>query len=772
MTKYMFKKLEILIALGMLVYAVWFNLDLYKLEPTAKLDPNDNNFQYGLVDRADKIWDFAARICPKNITYPICHLSYMVDHWVPNWAQGYNLPFYYSHAPQIAIVGSYRFIQRLSSIELFTYYHLVIYILLCIFPVSMFLALRVIRLPWFVSGIGALIATHISTDGLYGIDPPSFLWRGWGLSSQLYAMIFLPLALAYGWRIFYSGFTSVKSIIRNPDFMLAVVFTVSTTLGHLGIGMVVFLSYGILAIAKTLEQTLSQSRIGDILKLAKSHLSILMLFGLFSMLFLGYWIIPTVLSNDYHNISFWDPVWKFDSYGWKEIMIRFFNGDLFDFGRFPILTLFTILGIFSAPFLGGYFPFSLLFIFWMLLYFGRTTWGGLIDIIPGMSEYHLSRFIVGIHITSLFLVPIAIWHTATTAAHAVPRWFTIAVSALILVYALPPVYRQTIHYNELNDKLITQANENEAKVRDDTQNLLKTLSTLPSGRIFAGRGGGWGKDFKVAETEMFMYLSTFGYNTVLWLPETWSPNSDTEQYFSEDQEKDYDLYNIRYVVAPPTQQTLPFWKKMESGKNWILYSVPTSGYFQTATRTMNVVSDKQSFANIVRLWIQSDMTKNQLFPQLTIAKRMSADRFTLPTIRMVDEVTYLTAQGNRQNIWNINPLYTADPPEAEIVGSEKIDTDMIFSQTVKAETGCRECIVILKQTYHPNWRASINGKSVKPIEVFPSFLAVPIQTSGIHEITFWYQPSPLKVILLVIGLVGAIVYAVFLVYTKRFTHHP
>src|SRR5947209_6403235 len=97
-----------IIGLLLLLFAVTYNLWLYKLEPTAKIDPNDNPFQYALVDRANEIWDFARDQCPKNLLFPLCFTAYLSDHWVPNWADGYNLPFYYSHAPQIVIVTSYR----------------------------------------------------------------------------------------------------------------------------------------------------------------------------------------------------------------------------------------------------------------------------------------------------------------------------------------------------------------------------------------------------------------------------------------------------------------------------------------------------------------------------------------------------------------------------------------------------------------------------------------------------------------------------------------
>jgi len=57
------------------------------------------------------------------------------------------------------------------------------------------------------------------------------------------------------------------------------------------------------------------------------------------------------------------------------------------------------------------------------MYFGRTTWGGLIDLIPSMTEYHLSRFIVGVHAISMFLVPIGIWWASTLIADVVRRFF-------------------------------------------------------------------------------------------------------------------------------------------------------------------------------------------------------------------------------------------------------------------------------------------------------------------------------------------------------------
>src|SRR3989339_1610704 len=122
------KKLECIMSILMVTFAIGFNLWLYRAEPTARIDPNDNSFQYGLIERTNEIWDWAETRCQQStiqfssFQFPFsifCTLSYLTDHWVPNWAQGYNLPYYYSHIPQIAIVGTWRSIRSIPKISIF-----------------------------------------------------------------------------------------------------------------------------------------------------------------------------------------------------------------------------------------------------------------------------------------------------------------------------------------------------------------------------------------------------------------------------------------------------------------------------------------------------------------------------------------------------------------------------------------------------------------------------------------------------------------------------
>ncbi|MBU1326679.1 hypothetical protein KKB64_02670 [Patescibacteria group bacterium] len=813
------------LGLLMIVGAVVFNLWTYRLEPSALMDPNDNNFQYALVDRTNQIWDFANKKCSsqkegshpvwggKDAILPICHSSFLIDHWVPNWAEGYNLPYYYSHLPQILIVASYRLLHSLFTIHysLFTYYHLIIYLLLCFFPLSVFLSLRLIRLSWLAAGIGAIIASHISTDGLYGLDPPSFLWRGYGLSSQLFAMIFLPLAIAYAYKFLnhelrivnteknksnhYSQFT-----IHYSSLLPAVFFLAATAAGHLGIGMITFISVGVIAISPVIYSVLSCQRVTTLIRDLIRQISKLFVLTGSAILLLSYWIVPAFLDDKFHNFSFWDPVWKFNSFGAGQVLTNLLNGNLFDFGRFPVLTILVFIGFFAALWPkpktnhNSYFPFSLLFVFWLVMYFGRTTWGGLLDLIPGIKEFHQSRFGVGVHLAGLFLIPIGINWIVTNIQYLISKtkqlsinyqqsFICLFVYLFIGLFVYLSISPQTIRYSRHNDTLIRQANVNFLNVKSDIESLFTILNSqfsIHPGRVYFGRGSNWGKSFKVAETPWFIYGSTFGVPAILWMPQTWSPNSDTEQYFNDAKAEDYALYNIRYVVTPPAipaSDIRPFWKLLSSGKTWKLYGVVNSlndasgllntlnqeamGYITTGIRPAVVGSNKNNYKNVVRLWIQSDYPKQGLFPQLVMSDSSDVSAlssFALPHFLMTDEATYQIPDGTLHSVFAEVPVYQPISPISPIsLISQSSDSDMIFKAKIEVKGDCRECLVVLKQTYHPSWTAKIDSKKAEVINVFPFYNAVILNTPGIHEVTFSYTPSPLKVILLIFSFITIVV---------------
>ncbi len=829
------KKLEKIISLLMLVFAVGFNLWLYRLEPSAKIDPNDNPFQYALVDRTNQMWDYAASKCSIN---PLCFTGYLIDHWVPNWAQGYNLPYYYSHAPQIGIVASYRLLGHFAGYSLFQWYHLLIYLLLCLFPISVFVAFRVLRVPPLIAGIAALLASQVSTDGLYGLDPSSFLWRGYGLTSQLFSMIWMPVAIAYSFQFFNQHIdnfavllpeniqrlgkkllnlsitdkaTSDTAIATRKTFWYAVLFLILTISGHLGLGVMTLLSIGILAMSKPIFSLLTEQSITTLIKDTKERIYKLVAVSGATLFFLSYFILPALVNDKYHNYSFWDPVWKFNSWGWKEVLQYFFNGALFDFGRFPVLTILILLGAFAifsrrkkvakiqsvkastesinttttslADF--EFYPFSLLFAFWLLMFFGRTTWGGLLDLIPSMKEFHQSRFIVGVHLSGFFLAPLGLWYlvecipsflltiraivtngfSSLKSAHSyeISSSSKVILTSVLALLTIVVVYPQTMRYSDFNDVLIKRGNDNFEKQRKDVDTLISTLQKAPPGRVFTGRGGSWGKKLQIAETTYFMHLSTYGLPVILWLPETWSPNSDVEQFFIEDWKEHYDLMNVKYVVTPPDLEPQKFWKLLSQSPQWKLYEVETSGYFGSGSQAAVIYSSKFDYINVVRLWLQSDYVKKGIFPALTF-KRNEMINSKLPAFEMIDEASYKTRDGNLYGLFGDIPKYEA--PVAQVTTTRETSLkDMEFTSTVDIKDPCTQCIVFLKQSFHPNWHAWVDGKRTDTFVSFPFYTAVSLTTPGTHTVEFKYEPSTMKMVLFTLALAIGL----FIVFpTKKF----
>jgi len=768
------------IAIALLCIATGFSLWLYRNEPTTTIDPNDNAFQYALIDRTNTIWDYARTVCPKTIIYPLCHLSYLLDHWVPNWAEGYNLPYYYSHIPQMTIVGSYRLLLAthllVPSITLFQYYHIVIYLLLCSIPLVLFLAFRILSLPILLSGVASLFALLISTDGLYGVDQTSFLWRGWGLSSQLFALLFFPLALASAIRYATNDTKTTKYLVFTALFLTA------TTAGHLGIGMMAWMAVAVICFTPVVFQILDKEKPRVIQRqiLTSIKKTCILIFPTF--LLLGYWIIPVFTGSAYHNTSVWDPVWKFNSFGVVDVITKLVSGALFDFQRMPILTFLIFIGLFvsfttqkeeTKKYLQ---PLATVFLFFLVLLFGRTTWGDLIDLIPGMSEFHGHRFIVGLHIAGLFLIPVGImWLAETSEAivvkllHTTKQKNLISIGSYLLIlvlsciFLLPPI----VSYAKYNDVLIQEANKNYEEAKADMDTLFSTINavqtTIP-GRVYALRGTE-GSKFRIASTPYYMQLSTYGINTVLWLPETWSPNADTEQFFNEENPVHYNLYNITSVVAPPTKTPQHFWKKRLQTPNWILYDVETNGYIEGGYAPSVVGSSKQNFINLVHLWIQSSDPKNNVYPELRITTKEITT--PLPHFQMTSQSTYKTPDGVLHNLFAEPPVYEQQytKPLVQIL-SQKQTADMRFTATVRVTDACPTCVIILKQTYHPNWKATVNGKKVTPIEVFPSYVAIRLEDKGEYDISFSYQPSMTKMVLF-IGGIGSILLVSFLVFRKK-----
>jgi hypothetical protein len=162
----------------------------------------------------------------------------------------------------------------------------------------------------------------------------------------------------------------------------------------------------------------------------------------------AYFWIPFLLDRAYMNRSVWEKPGKVDSYGYAWVLGALVKGELFDFGRPPVLTLLAAAGLATCLWRWRKERYRVpvaLFVAWLLLYFGRPTWGVLLDLLPLSRDLHLHRLIAGVHLGGILLIGLGLalpWRWALSRRDA--RWLLApaALTALLLI----PVYRERAAY--------------------------------------------------------------------------------------------------------------------------------------------------------------------------------------------------------------------------------------------------------------------------------------------------------------------------------------
>ncbi|KKP37573.1 MAG: hypothetical protein UR23_C0002G0003 [Candidatus Roizmanbacteria bacterium GW2011_GWA2_32_13] len=713
-----------------LLVIILFNFYLYRIEFKVLSDPNDNTFHYALIDDAKNVWKevWSGKLSP----------IYLLDSWNERWAEGFSLSFYYSHLPEAAI----SFLSFFVPISTFKLFVIVRTLLLILLPVSFFLGARILG---FSSGFGlifAFLSQAIFTDGLYGLDSPSFLWRGWGLFSQLLAVFFLPLAFAYG----------IDYLKNKKNLGKALIFNFLLAQAHFGMFYLLLFTYPIFWIF-----SLDQWR-----EMGKKVLTFLFLL----MISLAYFIFPFFLTSQYRNFSLWDPIWKFNSWGLNQIIIWLTNGDLFDFNRFPFLTIFVIGGMFwglvSRNKLNRYLV--AIFGLYFIMFIGSDILGPLVNFIPGLGEYHLHRVIMMVQFTGLliasgwlFNIIQILWHylssprrressrlgSSLLRGNDIGSLFLLILTVVLGLYSVYLIEKPVINYVKDNNAWIERSNIDYQKNFNDYQAIISNMKKLPVARVYAGRPGNWGRNFKIGDTQVYMALAQDGFPTIGFLPESWSPNSDTEQFFDEENPKHYDLYNVGYLVLPIDKTPPQFAKLIVKKGKFGLYKIDSEGWFTLGKSSLEVITKKTSLINIAHLWLYSPMFANKDYPTIALNNE------SLTFVNRIIKMKGLNNYEDNKNIWKENPL---------LVEQEKLTVSIINKTEGKNQKGyyanfqlknqCNNCILILKQTFHPNWKIYINGEKKIAFPIFPFYIGVPLNKPGNYKIEAIYQPSILKNFLL------------------------
>ena len=645
------------------------------------------------------------------------------DFWFPEIGLGFPIFHYYQHLPHLVLAG----VNQLTSffIPLPRLFDLSQYLLLILFPLSIFWAMRRLDFDYLAAGLSALTASLLSTNNLYGFDYGSYLWRGDGLYTQLWAMFFLPLALAEIYR----------TIRKNGGWFWPVILSTIVLLSNLLYGYILILS-AILFVFLRLNKTEIFSRI--------KRLAIVFIL---TALVTSYFFIPFVLDQNYLNRSIWEEAFKYNSFGALAVLKNLFTGNLLDYGRLPILTIFffgAVIFTIKQWRKENYRFLLLLTGFWLCLYFGRPTWGPLLNLLPFSQDIHLHRFIGGFHLGAIMLIGAGlslIWQKIKKLSGKIPK---LALIILILFFA--PVFRERINYYQQNHQWKKESQKAFSEKSREITEIKKAFENLPPGRVYAGLPADFGKYpyYKIGSAPLYSLLPQLGLDSFGYAYYALPLTTDIRLHFDNTKLEQYNLFNIRYVLLHKTWTAPYYYSKIKEFEDYVLYQIPTTGYFDLVDVPAVFYGDKNDFYNSGSKWLFSSLPKLKQHPVIEIGNELK-ETYGLPTFpfQKVDEKIFSDLTTNRF-------------PQSEPVGGR------VISETVKSNAYladvqvARASMLMLKINYHPNWHVYVDGVETDTVMLMPSFIGVKL-AAGTHHISFQYQPQPLHGYLMILGVLTLII---------------
>ena len=210
----------------------------------------------------------------------------------------------------------------------------------------------------------------------------------------------------------------------------------------------------------------------------------------------------------------------------------------------------------------------------------------------------------------------------------------------------------------------------------------------------------------------------------------------------------------------PQNHPAPDFAKLELGVGkFNLYSVKTDGWFTAGRNSIDIRANKTDLLNVTRLWFMSKLMYKD-YPSIDLDNKGSDGKRW--KIAMNDLNTFVNLNDEKErSIWTANPFngFTRTYPDVKIqkINEEKLTNG--YKANLKVSDDCQNCVVVLKQSYHPNWSVKINGEDAAKIPVFPFFIGIPISRAGNYEIEVIYRPNSLKVFLVLaeVGLFGYVI---------------
>jgi hypothetical protein len=600
-----------------------------------------------------------------------------------------------------------------------------LYLLLCLWPVSIYWAARILSWERWTAALAATFAPFILSVPGIGYEATAYVWTGYGVWAQLLAMWTLPLSWAFTWQ----------AVSKGRYVLPAVVLSGLTIALHFETGYLALLPIGCWVVLDW-RTLLARVRRASVTVVA-------------TLLVTAWVIVPLVLFSKWASVNeFLVNTPDANSYGARQVLTWAVTGRILDAGRLPVLTVLAGVGLLTCLFswkkdersrmLLAVFALSL------LLFFGRPTLGPIIDLIPGTKDLFLRRFIIGVQLSALLLAGVGATTAVRSACQITRRTYRhfsnkrpaklmvvagrVAVAAALFV-GLAPAWGQAASYDSLDGRNLEYQRSQDVTAGSKIGALVARMQALGPGRVFSGLPyPSWGSSFTVGAIPVFKYLSNLDLDVVGYTLRTASLMTDPEAYFDESNPGDYSLFGIRYLVLPLGRVPVPKATFLERSGNYLLYELPAASYVQVIETTTPIFANRANIGARSVRFLDSALPGEGIYPTVAYAGAPAQTPTLSSGARTTSSPGFVVSEGD----------------------------DLQDGQAGAIVQVARRAAVVLKVSFDPGWSATVDGALVRPYMVAPAMVAVTVGP-GRHVIIFRYRGFsgyPLLFAIALLTLVG------------------
>ncbi|HZI64564.1 MAG TPA: 6-pyruvoyl-tetrahydropterin synthase-related protein, partial [Thermoanaerobaculia bacterium] len=548
--------------------------------------------------------------------------------------------------------------------------------------------------------------------GRYGLGYGATTWRGSGLYTQLFALHLLLPFLGVAARALDTGRRRATAAL-----LLAL-----TALSHIVFGYVAGISAFVLAVVG--EPGGRARRLVRLATLAAP-----------AVLLLLWFVVPLLAAAGEVNHSRWEDAHKWDSLGAPRILREIATGSFFDAGRPPVLSLVLLVGLGSAIAAARRDALArrllALAAVWLLLFFGRATWGHLLLLAGVPRDLHLHRLQAAFELSAILGAAFGI---ERLLRWAMPRRALLLAGCAALLALLFPAILERARYLRQQVAWGTETLAAGEAARPDLDAALGEVRAILAerpGKVTAGKAATWGGEFKIGSVPVYALLAREHLPSVSFLYHSMSLPSDVMVLRDESDAAHDVAFGVRAAIAPVERPAPGHWRLRRRYGRFAVYETSPEGYFGLVDIGAVYRGPRAGWYDTNSAWLGSPLLRQGIVAALGDGEE------GLP---------------GAPTFGRWEPFPPAAAPLATNRG--RVVAESKQGEVYRARLDLvRPCYAFVKTSFHPGLAARVDGRPAPIVRVTPGFGAVPV-SAGVHEIEVRYDPGSLKALLFVFGLVA------------------